>query len=253
VNRNGRWRRHRTPEPRHVQIVTAILAGVGLTESDLGCPPDWPLGHGAARDWIAAGGTMTRVRMNCSGKHAAMLATCVHQGWSTADYLRPDHPLQQAVRATVEDLTGQSAAAVGVDGCGAPVFAISLRGLARALSRISSAPSGAEHDVATAMRAYPELVAGTGRSATRLMASIPGLLAKDGAEGVYVAALADGSVVATKIDDGALRAAEQATVAGLGTLLGPLEGLSDLADEPVLGGGVPVDEIRFTADLAQAR
>ena len=99
--------------------------------------------------------------MNCTGKHAAMLATCVANGWDTATYRDPDHPLQQALRATVERLAGEPVAATGVDGCGAPLFALSLTGLARAFARDRHGAAGTpEPRVAAAIRAHPAGSAG---------------------------------------------------------------------------------------------
>lgn len=229
-------------ESRHVAAVSAMLASGGFGEDDLGCPPAWPLDDGAR----TAASEPRRITMNCSGKHAAMLLTCRASGWPHKGYLAPDHPLQVALRDTVERLTGESVAAVGVDGCGAPLFALSLVGLARAFRRIATAPDGPERDVADAMRAHPDLVGGTGRAATRLMTDIPGLIAKDGAEGVFAAALPSGDAVAVKIDDGAQRAAERVAVAGLRAL-----GVDapELATAPVLGGGEPVGTIRVRTDL----
>jgi L-asparaginase II len=185
--------------------------------------------------------------MNCSGKHTAMLLTARTNGWPTGDYVLPDHPLQQALRQTVTELAGEPVAHISVDGCGAPLFALSLHGLAHAYARLISAVSGAERDVADAMRGHPELVGGTGRSATLLMAGLPGSIAKDGAEGVYAAALPDGSAIAVKIDDGAQRAAERAVVAGLRQLGAVASVLDDLAEAPVLGGGWAVGTIRSIA------
>ena len=154
--------------------------------------------------------------MNCSGKHAAMLATCVANGWPTSTYRDPDHPLQVSLRGTVERLAGEPVAAVGVDGCGAPLFALTLTGLARAFAAIATAADGTpEHRVAAAIRRYPEWLGGTRRDVTRLVAGVPGLIAKDGAEGVYAAALPDGRAVALKIDDGGQRARPPVMVAAL--------------------------------------
>jgi len=231
-------------EAVHVAGVRAMLASGEFGEGDLGCPPAWSLDETASRTWPEP----RRITMNCSGKHAAMLLTCRVNGWPTKTYLEPDHPLHRSLRATVEDLAEEPVAAVGVDGCGAPLFALSLVGLARAYRRIATAQAGPERDVADAMRAYPELVAGTGRAASRLMAGIPGLIAKDGAEGVFAAALPDGTAVAVKIDDGTQRAAERAAVAGLRTVTAaPV--LEELATAVVLGGGEPVGEIRFRSGL----
>jgi L-asparaginase II len=231
-------------EAAHIAGVRAMLASGEFDETDLGCPPAWSLDETARRTWPEP----RRITMNCSGKHAAMLLTCRVNGWPTKSYLDADHPLHRSLRVTVEDLAEEPVTAVGVDGCGAPLFALSLVGLARAYRRIATAQAGPERDVADAMRAYPELVAGTGRAASRLMAGIPGLIAKDGAEGVFAAALPDGTAVAVKIDDGAQRAAERAAVAGLRTVAtAPV--LDELATAVVLGGSEPVGEIRFRSSL----
>ena len=138
-------------EDFHVDGARKILSGAGLTEDDLGCPPSWPLDPETARRLIARGEGMSRIRMNCSGKHAAMLATCALSGWPTRGYLEPGHPLQQAIRRVVEELAGQQVPAVGVDGCGAPLFALTLTGLARAFRalvlrrRYAGAPGGRRH------------------------------------------------------------------------------------------------------------
>src|SRR5690348_10518289 len=102
-------------EDFHVAGVRQILASAGLTEDDLQCPPDMPLDEAAQRAHLQAGGGPDRVHMNCSGKHAAMLATCVAAGWPTATYTDPGHPLQQAIAAQVAELAGEPVAAVGVD------------------------------------------------------------------------------------------------------------------------------------------
>ena len=156
------------------------------------------------------------IAQNCSGKHAAMLYTCELNGWSLDDYLDPGHPLQQAIAEIVEDLTGQRIAQVTVDGCGAPLFSVSLHGLARAAARITTAPPGTpEARVADAMREHAEMASGSGRDVAALMRAVPGLLAKDGFEGVQVAALPDGRAVAVKIADGANRARVPVTAAAL--------------------------------------
>ena len=224
-------------EPIHVELVSEMLAAAGLDESALQCPPDWPVGEGAR----LAARAPRRMTMNCSGKHAAMLLTCRVNDWPIEDYLSAAHPLQLVLRAAVGDESGERVAATGVDGCGAPLFAISLAALAHAFARLASADSGPERMVADAMRAYPELVAGDGRTATTLMRAVPGLIAKDGAEGVYAAALPDGRAVALKIDDGAQRAVEPVMIAALGAL-GVDVGLSDA---PVLGGTVAVGSVRI--------
>ena len=231
-------------EPPHVERALAILARAGLTEDDLRCPPDLPL-YGPAAEAVGPGGAR-RASMNCSGKHAGMLATCVARGWSLPDYLRPEHPLQRAIAASLADAAGEPVAATGVDGCGAALYAISLTGLARAFAGLTTAPDGSpERRVADAMRAHPFLVAGTDREDTRLMTAVPGLVCKGGAEGVHAAALPDGRAVALKIDDGAGRARLPVMVAALRRLGVTEPGLADLAETPVLGGGRPVGTVRL--------
>ena len=232
-------------EPFHLDGARRILAGAGLDESALQTPPELPVDEKTKQAYVAAGGSPSPLAMNCSGKHAAMLATCVANHWPTGTYRDRDHPLQVAVRRTVERLAGEQVAAVGVDGCGAPLFALTLTGLARAFAAIATAPAGsAEHRVATAIRRHPEWLGGTGRDVTRLVAGVPGLIAKDGAEGVYAAGLPDGRAVALKIDDGASRARPPVMVAALRALGVDAPVLDELAEVPLLGGGQPVGAVR---------
>ena len=236
-------------EEQHLAVVREVLAPLG--EDDLGCPPQLPLDETAAHALLSAGGGPTRLHMNCSGKHAAMLATCRARGWPTQGYLAPDAPVQVAVQAALERLAGEPVAAVAVDGCGAPQHALTLRGLARAFAALATAAPGTpERRVAEAVRAFPELVGGTGRDVTALVRAVPGLVVKDGAEGVYAAALPDGSAVALKVADGAKRAAQVAVVAGLVALGVDPAAVADLAVQPVLGGGRPVGEVRAAGALA---
>ncbi len=226
-------------EEFHVAGVREILHGAGLSEADLQCPPE-----------------PDRIHMNCSGKHAAMLATCVVAGWPTASYRDPGHPLQVRIAATIERLAGEPVAATGVDGCGAPVFAVSLAGLARAFRALVLAePGAAERRVADAMRAYPTWMSGTGRADALIMGAVPGLLCKSGAEGVCAFALADGRAGAVKIDDGGQRAAAPVVASVLRRLAAAAAGadraaaadlaaLDRLAGPAVTGGGEPVGEIR---------
>jgi L-asparaginase II len=225
-------------EPEHVERVLRILASAGLTEHHLHCPPDLPLHGPSAQAVLAAGAGPRRAYMNCSGKHAGMLATCVARGWSRPDYTGPRHPLQRAIATTLAEAAGEPVAATAVDGCGAPLYAVSLTGLARAFAGLTTAAVGAPaRRVADAMRAHPYLVAGTGREDTRLMAAVPGLMCKAGAEGVQAAALPDGRAVALKIEDGAARARLPVMVAALRRLGVDSPGLDALAEDPVLGGG----------------
>lgn len=242
-------------EPFHVDGVRRILAVGGLDESALQTPADWPLDPGAARDVVRAGGDRAPVLMNCSGKHAAMLVTCVVNGWDTAGYLQPGHPLQEQLRATTGDLAGEPVEVEGVDGCGAPLFGLSLRGLARAFAALATAaPETAEGAVAAAMRSHPSWVGGTGatRDVTRFMRVVPGLIAKDGAEGVYAAALPDGRAAALKIDDGGERPRRAVLTAALRLLGADGADLAGLGETPVRGGGQPVGGVRLVAGLGVA-
>ncbi len=230
-------------EDFHVDGARKILSGAGLTEDDLRCPVSWPLDAETAQRMIARGEGRSRLRMNCSGKHAAMLATCAVNGWPTASYLAPDHPLQQAVKATVEELTGERVTATGVDGCGAPLFALTLTGLAGAFrALVLAGPGRPERRVADAMRAYPEWTSGTTRDERQLMDAVPGLLVKGGAEGVMAFALADGRSGAIKIDDGTARGRTPVTVATLRLLGAPAP--DRLATVPVTGGDAEVGAVR---------
>ncbi|WIV59928.1 asparaginase [Amycolatopsis nalaikhensis] len=227
-------------EPRHVKHVLELLQAAGLREDDLACPPDFPLHVPSMRDAAEP----RRVMMNCSGKHTAMLTTCVRAGWPTSGYESPDNPLQRALAAAVAELTGEPIAHTGVDGCGAPLFAFSLTGLARAFGRIARGVDAEAEAVASAMRAHPWLVAGTGREDTELMSAVDGLIAKGGAEGVQAFALPDGFAVAIKIDDGNKRACAPLAVEALRYLGVDVSGLDALAHGSVLGGGRPVGEVR---------
>ncbi|MFY1588281.1 asparaginase [Micromonospora sp. WMMD734] len=232
-------------EEFHLARVAALLRSAGLDPEALHCPPDLPFGEAARQAVLRAGGGPSRLAMNCSGKHAGMLLTCLAADWPLDGYWRPEHPLQRRLTATIEEYAGEPAAAVGVDGCGAPVLAISLTGLARAFLRLVSAqPGSPERTVADAMRAYPELVGGTGADDTRLMRGVPGMLVKIGAEGVIAAALPGVGAVAVKIDDGATRARTPVLVSGLRRLGVQAPVLTEYAELPLLGGGLPVGAVR---------
>jgi L-asparaginase II len=232
-------------EPRHVEVVRRLLASAGLDESALDNTAGMPLDGEARRALVRAGIGPSRITHNCSGKHAGMLATCVAAGWPTSGYCDPEHPLQRALRATIEELTGDPVTATTVDGCGAPLFAITLRGLAAAFGHLATAPVGtAENRCVTAMRAHSELVGGRGRDVSRLISGVPGLVAKDGAEGVYAVGLDDGGAVAVKIADGAGRARLPVLVAALRALGVTAPVLDELATVPVMGHGEAVGEVR---------
>lgn len=237
-------------EPFHLDGVRRILAAAGLEESALQTPPDYPLDDEAKFALLRAGGERTPLAMNCSGKHAAMLATCVTRGWDLATYRDPAHPLQQALAATFARLTGEPVECVAVDGCGAPLLSTSLVGLARGFRALAVAGEGPERRVAEAVRAHPAFVSGTTRDELTLLTAIPGAIGKAGAESCYAVALPDGRAVALKTDDGAPRVRPVLMAAAL-ERLGVLDEAGVDADavrrtgrHELLGGGRPVGEIR---------
>lgn len=224
----------------HIAAVREILATVNLDESALQCMLDKPLGDAERRAY--GDQAPTRIAMNCSGKHAAMLATCVKNGWSIDNYLDADHPLQIACREELESLSGEKITLTSTDGCGAPLFLISVAGLARAVRAITISKDPAHTTVLGASRAFPEMVAGIGRLTTVMMEEIPGLYMKDGVEAVEVASMPDGRTLVFKVSDGSLRPFRALVHAGL-KLLG-VE--SSYQGEPVLGGGKVIGKIRAT-------
>ena len=231
-------------EQFHLDNVLRILARAGLSEQDLQNTPDLPYDESERNAWIASGREATSLAQNCSGKHSAMLATCVAAGWDTATYREPSHMLQRLMEQTLADVCGEPVAATGIDGCGAPVMAVSLTGLARAFSRIAGAPDGTnEAKVGNAMRAFPQCVGGTRRDVTALMRGVPGLIAKDGAESVYAVGLADGRAIALKIADGGQRARPVVMAAALRRLGIEAAVLDEMAHAPVLGHGQQVGSI----------
>ena len=225
----------------HVEGVQQILASAGLSKDDLQCPLDRPYGDAERK----AFGTNSPSRLvhNCSGKHASMLATCVVNGWPTATYRDPNHPLQVAIRNELENASREQVAAVGVDGCGAPLFAISLKGLARGFSSLTTSTDEATVRVAGAMRSYPERVAGEGRFTTDVMRAVPGLLVKEGAEGVEAAVGEDGTAIVFKIIDGSMRAIPPVLILALKQIGISSPVLDALGYVPVLGGGEQVGVI----------
>ena len=232
-------------EPAHIEGVRRILAGAGLDESALRNTPSLPLYESAAADVLRAGGGKERILQNCSGKHAGMLATCVINGWPVDGYEEPDHPLQETITGVIASVTGEVASHIGVDGCGAPAHAVSLTALARGFAALAGASdSTAPGRVRVAMTAHPDMVGGTGRDVTALMATVPGLMAKDGAEGVLVAALPDGHAVALKLADGSWRGFAAVLLAALDHLGVDTSGAEALRSSPVLGGGRAVGEAR---------
>ncbi|GAA0539631.1 L-asparaginase II [Rhizomicrobium palustre] len=238
-------------EMMHTAPVQAWLTRLGLSESDLACGPQTPRYEPAAVALAAAGERPCRLHNNCSGKHAGFLTLAKHLGVPTQGYQRLDHPVQQAVLAAVERLSGETNLAWGIDGCAAPNFALPLTAFARALAQLAAGKTAGGMRLVKAMMAHPELVGGTGRFCTRAMQAMEGRAAvKVGAEGVYAAMLpGTGLGVAIKIDDGAVRGAEVAVAVVL-EKLGVLAAEKGLATHPILNtAGESVGEVRPSQEL----
>ncbi len=222
--------------PVHLAAVSAILARHGLDETALQNTPSYALcdHHHEFPE--------SSLRQNCSGKHAAMLATCMVNNWTPESYLDIEHPLQVAIVASIGDL-GCAVRHVGVDGCGAPTHAIGLDELAGAFAQLSSTDTA----VGRAMRTHPVMVGGPSFEATVWMRAVPGLIAKEGAAGVMAMATADGRAVAFKIADGSMQAREAVIPEALRMLGVDVDALASstpgLAVVPVLGHGRPVGRI----------
>lgn len=239
-------------EEQHVDGVRRILAGAGLSEVALQTPVDYPLDDAAREAVIRAGGEKSSILMNCSGKHAAMLATCVANDWPTDTYLVADHPLQQAIHTTFARATGEEVDTVAIDGCGAPLLSTSLVGLARAFRSLAVATDGPEARIAAAIRQHPEMVSGSTRDELALLRAVPGAIGKAGAESCYAVALPDGRAFALKTDDGAprvrpvlmARALERSGVHETDGV--DADAVRRTGEHVLLGGGRPVGQIRAT-------
>ena len=252
-------------EQFHLDGVRRILAGVGLDESALRTPPAYPIDEQARDQWVRAGHVVDPITMNCSGKHAAMIATSVLNGWpihdasrekspdgvwGRDDYRSPEHLVQKAIRVAIEDSAGEKVSYVAVDGCGAPLLAISLAGLARSFGLFASAAAGSlEARVADAFRAHPEYASGSRRDEAALMRAVPGLFCKAGAESVYAVGFADGRGIALKVEDGAFRARAVVMAAVLQHLGLDNEVISDQTRSPLYGGGVEVGSVHASPTL----
>ena len=224
----------------HLAAVREILSAAKLDESALQCMLDKPLGDAERREWGER--AATRISMNCSGKHAAMLLTCVTNDWPIANYLDPAHPLQVAIKSELETLAGEVITLTSTDGCGAPLFLLTLSGLAKAIRAITISKDPVHQSVMAASRAFPEMVAGKGRLTTQMIAAVPGLYMKDGAEAVAVASMPDGRTLVFKVSDGSLRPFRVLVHAGLQRL-----GIdSPYEPENVLGGDRIIGAIRAT-------
>ena len=222
----------------HQDGALEILRGAGLTQEALQCIADRPIGVQERKEW--GDKEPTRLAMNCSGKHAGMLATCVANNWPIENYLSQDHPLQLAIKEEFENLAGEKISKISVDGCGAPLFLISMQGLANAFYNLAISNDPVHKQVVAACLAFPEMVAGIGRSDTELMKTVPGLFLKIGAEGVQAAFLPDGRAVVFKVSDGSERAHQVILQSAFEKLGAKFE----VKHPEVLGGGKVIGEIR---------
>ena len=222
----------------HLDVALSTLRSVGLDESALRNTPDKPLDSAERAAW--GDKAPTSLAANCSGKHSAMVATCAVNGWDLETYKNPEHPLQIAIATEFEKLSGEKITKVGVDGCGAALFAISLRALAHAIRNLTLSNEAIHQEVVNACRNNPIMVSGVGRLPTLLMQKVPGLFVKDGAEGVMIMSTPKGEVIVWKMSDGSQRGNAPLSVATLSHL-----GISvDLERENVMGDGRVVGEIR---------
>ena len=229
----------------HQEMALGILASVGLDESALLNTPGFCVHVPSAHESIRSGRGKTALQMDCSGKHAGMLATCVINGWSTNDYLNTDHPLQIAITETITEVTGAPPIAISTDGCGAPAHVIELHRLARAMRALAVGDAGSEgRAVFAAMEQFPHMIAGDDRHTTAIASAIPGLAAKDGAESIYVAAMDDGRAVALKLSDGSGRGIATVLLAALQRLGVDVSAVPGSVKEIILGHGKPVGGVR---------
>lgn len=225
----------------HIAGVREILNQFGLSELALQCALDLPLGEIERKLWGEK--PPSKLTMNCSGKHAGMLATCVVNGWNIANYLEMDHPLQIAIKNEIESATEEVSANDTFDGCGAPLFAITITGLSRAINSVVIGDDQASKAIVSAMSNHPEMVAGNRRLSAIWMRAVPGLIVKEGAEGVMIAGMRNHGVVAFKVIDGSMRAHEAIIRSALAQI-GITSANPALAGATVFGGPAPKVAIR---------
>lgn len=233
---------------RHLAAVRSILERYSLDEALLSCPPDYPEDAPTRERMIREGTGKLPICMNCSGKHAAMLAACKINGWDLDSYLAPEHPLQVLIKEVIKNITNTAVSHTAVDGCGVPLFSTTVSAVAVAFRKLALASEGSnEHRVADAMRNHPFLIAGGDQPNTVTMETFPGAIAKGGAEGVLGVATRSGASVGVKLIDGGLRATTVIAIAAL-EKIGALPKAS-LEKNPklgvvIFGGGKPVGDIQ---------
>ena len=208
--------------PRHLEVVRSVMDAAELTPEMFACGPHRPFDDGAARRMDRAGHLPGRIHNNCSGQHAVLLALCVARGWPAAGYQEPEHPLQRTIRRELSAWLGEDCERLpwGTDGCGLPTPALSLRKMARVFADFGASREVAVRSVVTAMTTHPTLVSGPAALSANLMRASSGrILAKEGAEGVFCLASAEGGWgAAFKVLDGATRPLGPAVAHALATL-----------------------------------
>jgi L-asparaginase II len=253
-------------QAEHVAAAASVLRKAGQPPGCLECGSHWPLNEEAARSLAASGQQPSALHNNCSGKHAGFVCLACGLGVDPQGYVRPEHPVQQAVRAALEDLTGASHApeARGTDGCSIPTYAVPLPSLAFAFAKfgsglgISKGCVRAAERIRHAVAKHPLMVAGTGRFDTLVMERFgERVFVKTGAEGVHCAALPElGYGVALKCDDGAKRGAEAVMAGVIARFLKLDENdrrfLEGFVRKPISNwNGIRVGEVRPTEALAE--
>jgi len=249
-------------EPEHVALAAAMLKAAGRGEEVLECGAHWSFERDVLIDQVRSMDRPNQLHNNCSGKHAGFICACCHQGHDPRGYVTYDHPLQAEIRDTMGDLTGIALSRdnAGVDGCSIPTYAVPLRALAHGFGKMATGVGigpergRASKRIVEACMAEPFLVAGTGRSCTRLMETAPGrIFAKTGAEGVFCAVVPErGLGIALKCDDGASRAADAIVAAVLARFFdGEIKtGLTDIANHTMRNWkGIEVGDVRVTDGL----
>jgi L-asparaginase II len=206
-------------EPEHVSVARAMLRKVNTDESHYECGAHWPYEMKAQHEIVRSGTGPLQVHNNCSGKHAGMLALANQLGANSKDYVKIDHPVQQAIAQAIAQYCDVDIKSLtwGIDGCSVPTWAFPLRNMALGFARLTDSAEGQR--IIDAVRKHPFMVAGTGRFDTNLMQAVPRAFVKTGAEGVYCGCIPHAHVgIALKCDDGAGRAAETAMASLLASL-----------------------------------
>ena len=195
-------------EADHLRVAYSILAKAGNTEDDLECGSHWPSSSEAMRALVKAGKVASAIHNNCSGKHAGMLALARHMGVNAKNYVKPDHPVQREIAKAYGTICGfdLDKAAIAVDGCSVPTWALPISNVAAGFARLTTTTEG--QCIIAAARAYPFMLAGTGRFDTDIMQAVPRLFIKWGAEGTLCGSISHAGLgFALNCDDGAYRGA----------------------------------------------